>query len=326
MELKLTRKWLTKKSTIGELTVDGVFECFILEDHFPTPYIKTPAKTAIPVGKYDVVINFSPRFKVDMPLLLEVPEYKGVRIHTGNDADDTEGCLLPGQVREQDAVKKSAPAYTALFAKIRAAQDAGEKVSIEIVVEPVQAVATGSTFEAAIPVIMSHEGTPTNFWVNDPADPGGETVWGWSMRTILALGLTPRDLGLPQSTFTPGSLREVSKATCERLYKAHFWNKYGYGRAADQTVATKLMDAAVNMGPKRAAELAQRAANGLGASLEVDGSLGDLSFAAINACEPRAFIQALAGEMAGYYDRIIARNPDLAKFRKAWMRRAAWAS
>lgn len=181
-----------------------------------------------------------------------------------------------------------------------------------------------SSFEQAIPVIMAHEGTPTNFWVDDPADPGGETVWGWSMLTIKRLGLKPRDLGLPYDDFFPGCLKTVSRATCEHLYLVYFWLKYGYQNVADQTAATKMMDAAVNMGPKRAAEFAQRAANSLGAQLKVDGALGPKSFAAINNCDPKAFVQAYAGEMAAYYLRTIERTPSLGKFKKNWLRRAEW--
>lgn len=137
MELKLTRKWLTKNSTIGELTVDGKFECFIIEDEYPTPWVKTPGKTAIPTGKYQVIVNMSNRFKVDMPLVCNVPQYQGIRIHPGNTAADTEGCLLPGRIRQVDKVLESKLAYEALFAKIKAAIAKGEKVHIEIVVEPV---------------------------------------------------------------------------------------------------------------------------------------------------------------------------------------------
>jgi lysozyme family protein len=181
-----------------------------------------------------------------------------------------------------------------------------------------------SDFSAAIPVIMAHEGSPTNFWVDDPDDPGGETVWGWSMRTIKHLGLTPADLGLPHANFFPGCLKQVSKATCESLYKKYFWNQGGYYNVTDQTAATKMMDAAVNMGPKRCAELAQKACNALGSSLTVDGSLGPKSFSAINSHAPESFIRAFAEEMAAFYERIIIKNPALAKFRKNWLRRAKW--
>jgi len=181
-----------------------------------------------------------------------------------------------------------------------------------------------SSFEAAIPVIMSHEGTDKLSWVNDPADPGGETQWGWSMLTIKRLGLTPNDLGLQTRNFYPGCLKLVSKQTCESLYRRFFWNQYGYQNVIDQVAATKMMDAAVNMGPSRSATFAQNAANSLGADLTVDGRLGPKSFDAINALPAEDFVRAFAGEMEAYYLRIIARTPSLAKFKSNWLRRAQW--
>jgi lysozyme family protein len=179
-------------------------------------------------------------------------------------------------------------------------------------------------FEDAIPVIMAHEGTDKLFWVHDPADLGGETVWGWSMLTIKRLGLTPQDLGLPHRDFFPGCLKAVTKQTCQQLYRKYFWNQYGYYNVVDQVAATKMMDAAVNMGPKRAAEFAQRACNTLGASLSVDGSLGPKSWAAINACDPVEFVRTYGDEMAAYYKRIVEARPLNGKFLKNWLRRAAW--
>lgn len=121
MELVLTRKTFTAKSTIGELTIDGKAECYVLEDHLPVPYKKTPGKTAIPSGRYEVKITFSPRFKVDMPLLLKVPGFEGVRIHTGNTAEHTEGCLIVGKKPLADRVEFSRVAYEALFTKLKTA-------------------------------------------------------------------------------------------------------------------------------------------------------------------------------------------------------------
>lgn len=142
MELKLSRKWLTKQSTIGELSVDGVFECFILEDHFPSPYVKVFGKTCIPPGRYQVVVTNSPHFSqmaghpVDLPLLLNIPGFEGVRIHPGNTAADTEGCLLPGRIRQVDKVLESTLAWTALFDKIKAALAKGEHVWITVELAP----------------------------------------------------------------------------------------------------------------------------------------------------------------------------------------------
>ena len=99
MNLLLLRRDFTDKSTIGLLYVGQVFQCYALED--PDRKLedggeKIPGKTAIPRGKYRIIIDWSNRFKRELPRLLDVPNYVGVRIHPGNGPDDTEGCILPG--------------------------------------------------------------------------------------------------------------------------------------------------------------------------------------------------------------------------------------
>lgn len=134
MRLDCVRRWLTDKSTIGELSIDGKRVCFVLEDVYrgDDPKDKQAGKTAIPCGTYEVVITHSPRFGVDMPLLLNVPGFTGVRIHAGNDADDTDGCLLVGFDRGPDQVLRSKFAYAAVFQEIQAARAKGELVHIAI--------------------------------------------------------------------------------------------------------------------------------------------------------------------------------------------------
>lgn len=139
MKLLLERLQLDADVTIGQLVVDGAFECWVLEDPVrevpgqPVASWKVPGQTAIPYGAYQIDITPSTRFKVDLPLLLNVPGYSGVRIHPGNTTANTEGCLLPGVVRMAKSVGKSRLAHDALFAKIRQAKRRGEPISIEIV-------------------------------------------------------------------------------------------------------------------------------------------------------------------------------------------------
>lgn len=114
----LKRKWLTSESTIGELYIDGVFECFVLEDPYDDG-ANTPGCTAIPCGKYRLVITFSNRFQKELPLVQGVVGRSGIRIHPGNTSADTEGCLLPGKTRAKDSVYRSREAFDAVFEKLK---------------------------------------------------------------------------------------------------------------------------------------------------------------------------------------------------------------
>jgi hypothetical protein len=134
MELALKRRWLTEQSTVGELYVDGVRECFILEDLYrPPPELKVRGSTCIPVGRYEVQLTHSPKFGRTLPLLVQVPDFEGVRIHPGNYPTDTEGCLLPGQQRLPDAVQGSRLAFEDLWLKLLASRGA---IWLTITVEP----------------------------------------------------------------------------------------------------------------------------------------------------------------------------------------------
>lgn len=127
----LELKTLTQNEicTISKLFIDGVFECFILEDTIRQSKIKN--ETAIPGGNYEVIISYSNSFKKELPLLLNVPNFKGVRIHSGNDKNDTEGCLLPGKNYTKNKVVDSRIAFNALFGKLKKASKI-DKIFIKI--------------------------------------------------------------------------------------------------------------------------------------------------------------------------------------------------
>lgn len=132
MELKLTRDLCGESCTQGILTIDGEFEAFTLEDVVRGAGEKIPGDTAIPDGRYKVIITHSPRFGKELPLLVDVPNFSGVRIHSGNTAKDTEGCILVGRKRVPGAVQDSRLAFDALFSKLHAARLTGEEVWIDI--------------------------------------------------------------------------------------------------------------------------------------------------------------------------------------------------
>ena len=121
MKIEVKRLHRTSNSTIGELTIDGKFECYTLED--VERYVKIKGETAIAKGTYKVIINQSNRFKRLLPLLINVPNFEGVRIHAGNSNHDTEGCILVGQNRSLDYITKSRKAFDSLFTKMQKAKD-----------------------------------------------------------------------------------------------------------------------------------------------------------------------------------------------------------
>lgn len=126
MLLEVKRQKSNDKCTIGRLYVNGVFQCYTLEDVVRPEKIK--AQTAIPVGEYDVVITMSNRFKKLLPLLRNVPNFDGVRIHAGNTDSDTEGCILVGESAGQYSISGSRSAFDKLFAQMQKADSIKIKI------------------------------------------------------------------------------------------------------------------------------------------------------------------------------------------------------
>ena len=104
LELTLTRNVFGEEATLGGLDLDGAPFCYTLEDQVrvdpdpstPQNEAKVYGKTAIPAGRYKVDFTYSPKFNKIMLAVLDVPGFTGIRIHSGNDADDTLGCILVG--------------------------------------------------------------------------------------------------------------------------------------------------------------------------------------------------------------------------------------
>jgi hypothetical protein len=121
LELTSTRKWYTSTSTISELFLSREDQdrfCFVLEDTVRAPGVKVPGETAIPAGRYRVIVDWSNRFKKYAFHILDVPNFDGIRIHSGNTDKDTEGCLLVGQARSLNAVFGSHNAFVALWDRL----------------------------------------------------------------------------------------------------------------------------------------------------------------------------------------------------------------
>jgi hypothetical protein len=134
MELKLNRIFLGSSATIGELLVNDKHLCDTLEDRVRPEGEKVYGKTAIPEGTYEVKLTHSPRFKKILPEILNVPNFSGIRIHTGNSSKDTEGCILVGtwDGEKEDWVGNSRIAFDELMALLEEATNNKEKVTITV--------------------------------------------------------------------------------------------------------------------------------------------------------------------------------------------------
>ena len=146
MQIRVMREPSINDTTLGSLFIDDHWQCHTLEDVIRPTGEKVHSKTAIPPGCYKLILSMSNRFKKIMPEVLNVPMFTGIRIHSGNTAKDTAGCLLVGQTRsvETRSIGRSRAAYKALMTKLGAALDAGETIDITYV-NPLTATVTVST-------------------------------------------------------------------------------------------------------------------------------------------------------------------------------------
>ena len=146
MHLHLMRISTNSECTTGVLYIDGVFECFALED---TKRIKkVHGETRIPDGRYEMTLRneggltqkYAARYgdmHRGMLWIQDVPEFSYIYIHTGNKRGHTEGCILVGDSLNNNQISdgfvgRSRVAYRRLYPKIAAAIEAGEKVTIRI--------------------------------------------------------------------------------------------------------------------------------------------------------------------------------------------------
>lgn len=115
MELTIQRLEYTDNSTIGELSIDGVFLCWTLE---PKKDQSKGKPYCIPSGTYNVTLVMSARFQMVTPHILGVPGFTDIEVHPGNYPTDTEGCTLVGETKEVDFVGLSRAAFALLMSKL----------------------------------------------------------------------------------------------------------------------------------------------------------------------------------------------------------------
>lgn len=138
MRLELVRLYKKPNYTIGKLYIDGEYFCDTLED--AVREVKIPHQTAIPEGTYKVVLNivspkYSQRKSYDwcggrLPRLLNVPNYDGILIHSGNTIEHTSGCILVGENKEVGKVLNSMATLKRLYKKMK--ENGDNEISIII--------------------------------------------------------------------------------------------------------------------------------------------------------------------------------------------------
>ena len=134
MELTLIRQTFYEECTHGILMVNGEKFCDTLEPHridFEHEQ-KQSGVTAIPEGRYKVVMGWSNRYQDFMPQICDVPHFSGILIHGGNQAKDTAGCVLVGQYCRRNFIAHSLRAFAVLRAALADAYNAKEAIYIEV--------------------------------------------------------------------------------------------------------------------------------------------------------------------------------------------------
>lgn len=142
-ELLLQRRFFKEDYTIGRLSVDDETFADTLEDKvrdynkdgdlLDEGEEKVYGQTAIPYGRYRVVVDYSQRFKRELPRLLSVPHFEGIRIHAGNKAGDTSGCILVGENKVKGGLINSRVYERELTSWLKMWQGRGEEIWITIV-------------------------------------------------------------------------------------------------------------------------------------------------------------------------------------------------
>lgn len=167
-----------------------------------------------------------------------------------------------------------------------------------------------STFDRAIGVILKHEGG----FVDDPSDPGGATNFGISLRWA----------SKPPLRYTRKDIVNLTEKDAAMIYRVHWWGPGRYDEIKSQDVATKVFDMAINMGSSRALKIVQAALVDCDHAVDVDGIIGPKTIDAINECDPSTLLGKIIGRQSDFYRGLARSRPEMAKFLRGWLHRAAW--
>lgn len=182
-----------------------------------------------------------------------------------------------------------------------------------------------SQFEPAYAYMQPNEGR----WSDDPNDPGKATAFGISLRSLIALEREAyilkwdfdHDGDVDADDMKILSLGE-HPGMVEAFYRVHFWQPR-FEEIKRQAIATKLFDAAVNMGPSEATKTLQRALAWFRSDVMVDGGFGPNTLAQTNSVGETSFLErAFCAELARFYFTLLDARPSRAEYMRGWLRRA----
>jgi len=151
-------------------------------------------------------------------------------------------------------------------------------------------------FEDIIEVVLEHEGG----YVNDPKDPGGET-----------------NFGIAKRSHPDVDIKNLTKEGAKEIYYEDYWCGNKVPHMPDD-LKHIYFDMCVNQGKSRAVKILQRACNGKGAELKVDGGLGPVTLSHLGGVE----LKRVRAYRVKYYADLVTRKPELEKFYYGWFKRA----
>lgn len=160
-----------------------------------------------------------------------------------------------------------------------------------------------NSFNYAFSQTLGHEGG----YVNDPADPGGETNWGISKRAYPSLDIA-----------------SLTISDAKNIYFADYWLRLNLDKINSPLIAAEIFDTSVNTGRRTATKIAQRALNYLGETLAEDGVCGPITISALNrwgAKDERALYKCLNGFQFIHYVKITEQKASQKRFSRGWTRR-----
>lgn len=177
------------------------------------------------------------------------------------------------------------------------------------------AEASSEKFDAAVKVVLKHEGGLTDH----PSDPGGKTNFGVSLRYLKSIGYDVDGDG----DVDGDDIKKLTQKDAINIYRKNWWDKYRYNQIIDQNVATKVFDTSINTGHVRSHKIAQQSINELiRIPIAVDGKFGVVSFYYLNQLNSKILVNHFRANQQKFYERLVVKNPKLKPFIRGWVKRA----